>query len=109
VVRIHPEEPSSFENSLTLPGRRTAFGARCPFVALSPLGDGCTGASNRLTSADRYAGDRCAYRITMRRPRCPRSSATDRSEAPFMMSHDAKVCRRSCQVKSLMSAISSAV
>ena len=65
--------------------------------------------SNSPTSADRYAGERWAYRMTMRRPRWPRSSATDRSEAPFMISQEAKVCRRSCQVKSLISATASAV
>src|SRR6187549_2505467 len=86
---------------------------RCPFLALFSVsgvsGGADAGGSNKLTSADRYAGERCAYRMTMRRPRWPGSSATDRSEAPFMISHDAKVCRRSCHVKSLILAISSAV
>ena len=48
-----------------------------------PVPGGVTGASNRPT--------------------------TDRSDAPFMMSHEAKVCRESCHVKSLIYAVSRAV
>ena len=48
-----PEEPIPLGNSTTFASRGTAFVARCPFVALSVLGGGGTGASNSPTSADR--------------------------------------------------------
>jgi hypothetical protein len=115
LVRIQPEEPNPFGNSTTFACRRTALVARCPFLALSlrPVFVGAEGGpvveSSRPTSAERCSGDRCAYRMTIRSPRWPNNSATDRSEAPFMISHEANVCRRSCQVKSLISAVSRAV
>jgi len=63
-------------------------------------GDGGFGGSSRLTSAERNAGERCAYRIVIFTEVWPSSSATERKDAPRIISQDAKQCRRSCQVKS---------
>ena len=48
---------------------------RCPFLALFSVsgvsGGADAGGSNKLTSADRYAGERWAWRITMRSREIP--------------------------------------
>jgi hypothetical protein len=92
-------EPIPFGKSTTFASRRSLFVARCPFLALSrrPVsvgeGGGAVVESSRPTSAVRCSRDRCAYRMTIRSPRWPNNSATDRSEAPCMISHEANVWR----------------
>src|SRR5262249_33800421 len=72
------------------------------------LGGRGLGGSSRLGAAERNAGERCAYRIVIFMDVWPRSSATERNEAPRIMSQEAKQCRRSCHVKSSIFASSSA-
>src|SRR5437870_8895564 len=59
LVRVQPEEPIPRGNSTTFASLDCGRRARCPFFALSSLRGG-GGASNRPTSADKYAGDKCA-------------------------------------------------
>src|SRR5215510_11513665 len=61
LVRVQPEEPLSRTKSTTFARAAPGVRARCPFLALSvpcPSGRGSgggAGASNKRTSADRYA------------------------------------------------------
>jgi len=58
------------------------------------------------TTACSLFGPRCAYRLVIVKLLCPNKSAISSSGAPFIRSRLADVCRKSCQRKFLIPALS---